>query len=112
MCRMSKVLTLLVALSQVTVIQANNCRAAISIRPNVAQAYRGYDAEKLQLVDARKYWHCHNLPGRTYCHKGERLPRNWPPNSNTPGTSSLRNLRHAHHSHAGDYQHDYWFWRR
>lgn len=40
-----------------------------------------------QLVDARDYRHCHNMPRRTYCHKGERLPRNWPPNSNTPGST-------------------------
>jgi hypothetical protein len=41
-------------------------------------------AAPLQLVDARGYRHCHNLPRRTYCHKGERLPRNWPANTDTP----------------------------
>jgi len=44
----------------------------------------------LWLVDARSYRHCHNISWRRYCHKSERLPRNWPPNTNTPGTSSLR----------------------
>ena len=39
----------------------------------------------LQIADARSYRHCHNLPRRTYCHKGEPLPTNWPPNTNTPG---------------------------
>lgn len=39
------------------------------------------------LVDARSYSHCHNLPRRIYCHKTRRLPSNWPPNTDTPGTS-------------------------
>jgi len=42
---------------------------------------------RLQLVHARNDRHCHNMPRRTYCHKSERLPRNWPPNTNTPGSS-------------------------
>ena len=45
---------------------------------------RGEDAELLQFVDARDYRHCHNLPRRTYCHATERLPRNGPPNTDTP----------------------------
>jgi hypothetical protein len=45
-------------------------------------------------VDARSYRHCHNMPRRIRCHGTERLPVNWPPNSDTPGTSSLRE-RHA-----------------
>lgn len=41
----------------------------------------------LQLVDARSYYHCHNMPRRTRCHGKARLPVNWPPNTNTPGTT-------------------------
>lgn len=50
----------------------------------------------VQLADARDYHHCHNLPGRTYCHEAQRLPRNWPPNTDTParaGASSDRASR-------------------
>jgi hypothetical protein len=61
-------------------------------------------ASYLQLVDARSYWHCQNLPRHTYCHKGGRLPQNWPPNSNTPERSGLRNLRQVHHAHNGDHR--------
>jgi hypothetical protein len=45
----------------------------------------------IELADARAYRHCHNLPSRTYCHKSARLPRNWPPNSETPARN--RQLR-------------------
>ncbi len=67
----------------------------------------------LQLVDARSYWHCHNLPRHVYCHKSGRLPRKWPPNTDTPGTSSLRKLREDNATlHAGDHRHHCWFcWR-
>jgi hypothetical protein len=36
------------------------------------------------VADAHPYRHCHNLPKRTYCHKADRLPQNWPPNTDTP----------------------------
>jgi hypothetical protein len=36
------------------------------------------------LADAHPYRHCHNLAKRTYCHKADRLPQNWPPNTDTP----------------------------
>ncbi len=42
---------------------------------------------RLQLAHARSDRHCHNMPRRTYCHKSERLPRNWPPNTKTPGST-------------------------
>jgi len=38
----------------------------------------------LILADAHPYRHCHNLSKRTYCHKADRLPQNWPPNTATP----------------------------
>lgn len=41
----------------------------------------------LVVADAHPYRHCHNLPRKTYCHKTDRLPRNWPPNTNTPHNS-------------------------
>lgn len=43
-----------------------------------------------QPADARSYHHCHNTPRRIHCHTRGWLPSNWPPNSNTPGTSRLR----------------------
>jgi hypothetical protein len=36
------------------------------------------------LADVHPYRHCHNLSKRTYCHKADRLPQNWPPNTDTP----------------------------
>lgn len=36
-----------------------------------------------RLADARSYRHCHNIHTRVYCHKGDRLPVNWPPLSDT-----------------------------
>ncbi|MFA5955979.1 hypothetical protein [Hyphomicrobium sp.] len=38
----------------------------------------------LVFVDAHSYRHCHNIHTRTYCHKRDRLPTNWPPLSDTP----------------------------
>ncbi len=47
-------------------------------------------ANLLLLADGRSYLHCHNMPRRMRCHKTGRLPVNWPPNTDTPGRSSLR----------------------
>ncbi|SFV33197.1 hypothetical protein SAMN04488557_1873 [Hyphomicrobium facile] len=41
----------------------------------------------LVVADAHPYRHCHNLLKRTYCHKADRLPQNWPPNTDTPHRS-------------------------
>lgn len=38
----------------------------------------------LVVADAHTFRHCHNLSKRTYCHKADRLPQNWPPNTDTP----------------------------
>ncbi len=109
MYRVSMVLTAMIVLSQGTPIQDNDYGVASRIEPSLAQAFGGYAAEQLKLVDERNYLHCHNLPGRMYCHKGGRLPRNWPPNTNTPGTSSLRKFRaHTAASRAG-LGRDCWF---
>ncbi len=51
----------------------------------------------VQQVHARSYHHCHNMPRRIRCHKSQRLPVNWPPNTDTPGRSSLRD-RHVDHT--------------
>jgi len=92
---------------------ARNISTAVRIELVVAHASNARESGYLQFVDARSYWHCHNIAGRTYCHKDEPLPRNWPPNSNTPGTSSLRKLRaHTRTSHAGHHRRDCWLcWR-
>lgn len=45
-------------------------------------------AEGQKLAHARRDHHCHNLPRRTYCHKAQRLPQNWPPNADTPARNS------------------------
>ncbi len=42
---------------------------------------------RLVVADAHPYRHCHNLSKRTYCHKADRLPQNWPPNTGTPHRS-------------------------
>ncbi len=74
--------------------------AATASQP-AAAAFGGLAADRpevsnglLRLADARSYHHCHNMPRRTRCHSSQRLPVNWPPNTNTPSTSSLRE-RHA-----------------
>jgi hypothetical protein len=65
----------------------------------------------LQLADARSYHHCHNMPRRIRCHGKQRLPVNWPPNTNTPGTSSLRE-KHADKSGTCSGNRHSWFCRR
>ncbi len=69
-------------------------------RPAMAGLYAGVptadtapQGHLLQLADSRGYYHCHNMPRRVRCHKNGRLPVNWPPHSNTPSKSSLRDLR-------------------
>lgn len=45
----------------------------------------------LVVADAHSYRHCHNLSKRSYCHTADKLPQNWPPNTETPhrgGTGS------------------------
>lgn len=34
-------------------------------------------------ADARDSRHCHNIHTRTYCHKRDSLPVNWPPLTNS-----------------------------
>ena len=41
-------------------------------------------SESFVVADAHTYRHCHKLPKRTYCHKQDRLPQNWPPHTDTP----------------------------
>lgn len=40
--------------------------------------------QRVRLADKRDYRHCHNFQVRTYRHKRDRLPQNWPPHSDTP----------------------------
>lgn len=42
------------------------------------------DQPLIQRVDAHPYRHCHSIERFVYCHKKERLPRNWPPLTDTP----------------------------
>lgn len=64
---------------------------AISALPSTAQpAIRVANSSaygELVVADAHPYRHCHNLSKRTYCHKADRLPQNWPPNTDTPHRS-------------------------
>lgn len=46
-----------------------------------------YPYGTLIVADAHSYRHCHNFSTRTYCHKADRLPQNWPPNTDTPHRS-------------------------
>lgn len=45
----------------------------------------------LVVADAHPYQHCHNLSKRTYCHKKDRLPQNYPPNTDTPHRGESEN---------------------
>jgi hypothetical protein len=47
----------------------------------------------LVVADAHSYRHCHNLSKRTYCHKADRLPQNWPPHTDTPHRSGYETDR-------------------
>lgn len=38
----------------------------------------------ITFVDAHKDRHCHSIHRFTRCHKSDRLPRNWPPLTDTP----------------------------
>jgi hypothetical protein len=64
------------------------CSYVLAIALSVAGTAPGDQAAaRLHLADARDYRHCHNVPGRVRCHESERLPANWPPNTDTPGSS-------------------------
>jgi hypothetical protein len=41
--------------------------------------------QNVRVAHKRDNRHCHNVHVRTYCHKRDRLPMNWPPHSDTPG---------------------------
>lgn len=60
----------------------------VSAFPSAAQSAIAVDRRSpygaLIVADAHTYRHCHNLSKRTYCHKADRLPQNWPPNTDTP----------------------------
>lgn len=45
----------------------------------------------LVVADAHPFRHCHNLSKRTYCHKKDRLPQNYPPNTDTPHRGESEN---------------------
>lgn len=64
---------------------------AVSAYPYIAQdaatVSKTSTYGELVVADAHSYRHCHNLPKRTYCHKADRLPQNWPPNTDTPHRS-------------------------
>ena len=57
------------------------------------------------LASPHNYHHCHNLPRRVYCHKRERLPANWPPNSNTPDSRHLHPGAPGHFITGSDREH-------
>lgn len=45
---------------------------------------KGIDVGIVALAHTQASRHCHNVHTRTYCHKADRLPMNWPPLSDTP----------------------------
>jgi hypothetical protein len=81
----------LALITSLAALAALPAAAAVSMRILGADAGRP-EAGLLHRVDARDYHHCHNMPRRIRCHRRNSLPVNWPPNSNTPGTSSPRHL--------------------
>ncbi len=64
-------------------------------QPRTLQRFTAAFGGILQPADARTYYHCHNMPRRVRCHAKQHLPVNWPPNTNTPGTASLRGEKRA-----------------
>lgn len=64
---------------------------ASSVLPSAAQSAMTAESPiaygMFVVADAHSYRHCHNLSKRTYCHKADRLPQNWPPNTDTPHRS-------------------------
>lgn len=73
------------------------CLLALAMRPTTAAAQFAANPNRfgasnagIELVDAHGYRHCHNIHTRTYCHKRDRLPMNWPPLSDTPHSGSER----------------------
>ena len=80
----------------VTVCVALTAMVATAAIPVAAAPAMGLDVGSgslrggIELVDARGYYHCHNMPRRTRCHGKTRLPVNWPPNTNTPSRNSLK----------------------
>ena len=65
----------------------------------------------LQLADVRSYRHCHNMPRRTRCHFSQRLPVNWPPNTNTSNRSSLRERQADRAGRCADGRRGWFCWR-
>jgi hypothetical protein len=47
-------------------------------------------AARLIVADAHPVRHCHNIFTRTYCHKKDRLPQNWPPHTDTPHSGVVK----------------------
>lgn len=59
--------------------------------PGAAQPRDGSETSPLVLADAHPYRHCHYIHTRVYCHKSDRLPMNWPPNTDTPHGQTYEN---------------------
>lgn len=94
-------ITVVIAAATMTLVAAPiGVRAATGPIANNAQVAKGikvvrfgddYDARPLVFVDTHPYRHCHNIHTRVYCHKKDRLPLNWPPNTDTPHGSTFEN---------------------
>lgn len=52
--------------------------------PHIGKSAADMKSTGVILVDKHSYRHCHNIFHRTYCHKADRLPVNWPPHTDTP----------------------------
>lgn len=85
---MSKHRPLVIAIAAAAITAAVSQSAAAISMPTTQMS--GLGRSHIELVDARSYNHCHNMPRRTRCHKKSRLPVNWPPNTSTPSTSKSK----------------------
>jgi hypothetical protein len=59
----------------------------------------------LEAIDQRSYRHCHNMPVRTYCHKADSLPQNWPPFSDRKPEWKLDYQKRKGHVHSDECGH-------
>ncbi|WP_156150778.1 hypothetical protein [Hyphomicrobium sp. 99] len=66
----------------ITAIGASNMAFALkySAPPIMGTEADGtHNETPLQLADKRDYRHCHYVFTRSYCHRRDSLPVNWPP---------------------------------
>jgi hypothetical protein len=89
-----KTLSVAVATAALNIYSPNVANAApfVTISPAIDNGAR------IMRADTHPYRHCHNIATRVYCHTAEKLPRNWPPHSNTRGAHKPNSRAHSFNS--------------